>query len=229
MPGATPGPIESTTPPADTYVDGVRAALPVAIAVGLFGVSFGVLARGAGFGPVAPVLMSMTTFGGSAQFAAVAVLAAGGSAITAAAAAVMLNARYLPIGITISHLLPGGPLQRLLLAQLVVDENWALAHRPRGLDGRVLLGAGAALYASWVIGTIIGVLAGAVIGNPARLGLDAAFPALFLALLVRQLRSRRKLAAAFLGAAVSLALTPFAPPGVPVLAAGLACLVGLLP
>ena len=113
-------------------------------------------------------------------------------------------------------------------SQLIVDESWALSARPDGsFDRRILLGAGLALYVAWVLGTIVGVLGGGVLGDPGRLGLDAAFPALFLALLVGQLRSRRAVAAAVAGGAIALALLPFAPPGVPLVAAVAGCLVGL--
>jgi predicted branched-subunit amino acid permease len=78
-----------------------------------------------------------------------------------------------------------------------------------------------------VLGTVVGVTFGDVIGDPDRLGLDAAFPALFLALLVPQLTSRRAVEAAVLGAAIALALTPFTPAGVPIIAASAACLLGL--
>ena len=88
-------------------------------------------------------------------------------------------------------------------------------------------GAGLILYAAWVLGTILGVAFGDVIGDPANWGLDAAFPALFLALLVPQLKDRKTLEAALLGAAIALALTPFVPAGVPIIAASAACLLGL--
>jgi len=94
-------------------------------------------------------------------------------------------------------------------------------------DPRILVGAGLTLYVSWVAGTAVGAVGGRVLGDPATLGLDAAFPALFLALLLPQLRNRRALLAAFLGAAIALALTPIAPAGVPIVAAAAACLLGV--
>lgn len=206
---------------------GVRAVGPFAIAVVGFGISFGVLARAAGTGWLAPIVMSATTFAGSAQFAAVSILGDGGTVAAAIAAALLLNARYGPIGVSVAPYLTGGAIIRLLHAQLVVDENWALAARDGGrYDRGILLGAGVTLYVGWVLGTAIGSLGGRALGNPATLGLDAAFPALFLALLVPQLKTRPKLQAAILGAAIALALTPFAPTGVPIVAASAACLLG---
>jgi predicted branched-subunit amino acid permease len=118
-------------------------------------------------------------------------------------------------------------VRRLLEAQLLVDESWALSSRGGRFDRRLLLGAGGVLYVGWNAGTAIGVLAGDSLADPASLGLDAAFPALFLALLAPLLRARPALTAALLGAGIALALTPITPAGVPVIAATAACLVGL--
>lgn len=216
--------------PERTHRDGIRASLPLAVAVFGFGLSFGVLARASGMGPVAPVVMSAVTFAGSAQFAAIQVLGVGGTVAAAVTAAVLLNARYGPIGVSVAPYLTGPWWSRLLRAQLVVDESWAIAAEGEGrFNHRVLLGSGLALYVAWVGGTILGVIFGDVIGDPARWGLDAAFPALFLALLVPQLRTRDARIVAVLGAAIALALTPFAPAGVPIIAASAACLLGLVP
>ncbi len=201
---------------------------PLAIAVLGFGISYGVLARAAGMGVLAPVVMSMATFAGSAQFAAASILDVGGTVAAAITAAVLLNARYAPIGVSVAPSLDGSWWSRFLHAQLVVDETWAVAAEGEGrFNPRVLVGAGITLYSAWVLGTVLGVTFGDVIGDPDRLGLDAAFPALFLALLVPQLTSRRAVAAAVLGATIALALTPFTPAGVPIIAASAACLLGL--
>lgn len=193
-----------------------------------FGVSFGVLARAEGFDAVATIVFSATTFAGSAQFATVSVLGDGGTVLAAILAAVLLNARYLAIGFSAAGALAGGKLARLIEAQLVVDETWALSNRGGGeFDRGILLGAGMMLFAAWNGGTAIGVLAGDALGDPESLGLDAAFPAVFLALLVAQLRSRDAVAAALAGAVIALVLVPFTPPGVPIIAAVAGCLVGL--
>ena len=208
--------------------EGARAALPLAVVIGGFGVSYGVLARSAGMGLVAPIVMSATTFAGSAQFAAASMLGVGGGIAAAVIAAVLLNSRYLPIGISVAPAFDGPFWKRLLRAQLLVDESWAIGHLGGGEYelGRIM-GAGAVIYMGWVGGSVLGAVAGDVIGDPNRLGLDAAFPALFLALLVPQLHSRRAVAAALAGAAIAVALVPFARAGVPIVAASAACLIGL--
>ena len=207
---------------------GAGRAAPIGIAVGVFGVSFGLLARTAGMGRVAPIVMSASTFAGSAQFAVVSILHAGGTVAAAVLAAVLLNVRYAPISISVADLFAGSaPVKRLVQSQLIVDESWAIAARGGGrFERSVLLGAGLLLYPCWVGGTALGVLGGGFLGDPERLGLDAAFPALFLALLLPQLDGRRTVAAALAAAALSLALVPVTPAGIPIVAASGACLLG---
>ena len=202
-------------------------AAPVALAVFVFAVSFGVLAITARIPGWAAVLMSALVFAGSAQFAALGVLTAGGGIVTAMLTGGLLNLRYIATGIAVARSLPGGPLQRALLGQLVVDESYAMAAgagEPGHPDRRTLLVTGASLYAVWVLGTLVGTLLGPVLGDPRRLGLDAAFPALFTALLWPMLSARHAVRCAIGGALVALVLAPFTPPGVPL--AG-AAVVGL--
>jgi 4-azaleucine resistance transporter AzlC len=207
---------------------GARAVLPLAVAVVAFGVSYGVLARAAGMGAVAPVVMSATTFAGSAQFAVASILDDAGGIAAAIAAAILLNARYAPMSIAAAPGFEGPRWRRLFTSQLIVDESWALAARPGGrFDVPFLIGAGLLMYPFWVGSTALGVLAGDLVGDPERLGLDAAFPALFLALLATQVRTRLALAAALAGGAIALALVPFSAAGIPIVAGAAACLLGL--
>jgi branched chain amino acid efflux pump len=200
---------------------------PLALAAASFGAAFGVLAQAAGMGTLAPIVMSATTFAGAAQFAAASVLDEGGSVLAAVGAAVLLNARYAAISLAVAPAFRGGRLRRLLESQLIVDESWAVAQVGGGrIERRVLVGAGLVLFPFWVGGTALGVLFGDVLGDPERFGLDAAFPALFLALLTFQLVSRRAVLAAVAGGVVALVLLPLTPPGVPVIAASAVVLAG---
>jgi 4-azaleucine resistance transporter AzlC len=211
----------------DTRIrDGVRAALPLALAPLLFGAAFGVLALDAGLGTVGAVVMSATTFAGSAQFAAATILEDGGGVAAAIVAAVLLNVRYVPQSIAVAPVFPGSRRRRFFEAQLIVDESWALSGRTGRFDHAILIGAGLLLYVTWVGGTALGTVVGDLL-DPEAIGLDAAFPALFLALLAPYLRSRRALATALVAAAITFALLPFAPPGVPIVAASVASLIGL--
>jgi predicted branched-subunit amino acid permease len=171
--------------------------------------------------------MSGTAFAGSAQFAAASILGSGGSVGAAIAAAVLLNGRYAPIGVSVAGVMPEPRWRRLLLAQLVIDESWALARKSNGtFDLGRLVGAGLLLYFAWLLSTAVGVFAATVMPDPKALGFDAAFPALFLALLWPQLRERRAAETAALGAAIAVITLPLTPLGVPIIAAAAACLVG---
>ena len=119
-------------------------------------------------------------------------------------------------------------MRRAVEGQAVIDASFVLADRGDGsFDRRLLLGATLPQALSWMGGTAIGVLAGDLVGDPRAWGLDAVFPAFYLALLIEELRHRRAALAAALGVAVTLALMPVAPPGVAVVAATVAALVGL--
>jgi predicted branched-subunit amino acid permease len=206
---------------------GIRAALPLVLPLFALAISFGVLARPV-MGPVAPVVMSAIVFGGAAQFAALSVLTSGGAAAAAIAAGLLMNARFLPMGFAIGSSLRGGAVARAAQGQTVVDASWALASRGDGtFDRGLLFGATLPQAVAWISGTALGVVGGSAIAHPERYGLDAIFPSFYLALLVGELRSRRAGAAAALGAAIALTLVPFAPGGIPVIAASAAALIGL--
>jgi predicted branched-subunit amino acid permease len=213
----------------DSLRAGIRAGIPFAIAAGALAISFGVLAEPV-VGGEATVVMSAFVFAGSAQFGSVALLGAGGGMAAAVTTAVLLNARYLPMGIALAPSLRGRWHRRAAYGEAMIDASWAMASRGGGrFDPDFLVGATIPSYPAWIVGTAIGVLAGDLVGDPADLGLDALFPAFFLALLLggELRRGRTAPIAAALGAAVALALTPLTPTGVPVVAASAAALLGL--
>jgi 4-azaleucine resistance transporter AzlC len=206
---------------------GFRAGVPFGLAGFLVSLSFGVLAREVGMSAVQAIAMSAIVFAGSAQFAALSIVASGGGLGAAVMAAALMNSRFLPMGIALGPSLPGGPVSRALQGQPVVDSSWALALGEGGrFDRHFLFGHSAAQYAGWLTGTLAGALLGDV-ADPRALGLDAVFPAFFVAIILAELRDRAGATAAALGAAIALALLSFTPPGVPVLAASLAAIIGL--
>jgi 4-azaleucine resistance transporter AzlC len=207
--------------------DGVRAALPLVLGPVLFGLTFGVLAEAAGMGVAPAVVMSATTFAGSAQFAAASVLEDGGTVFAAVLSAVLLNARYAGMSIAVASIFPGGRARRFLESQLIVDESWALSGRSGRFEWPILFGAGLFLYVLWVLSTALGSIVGDVLGDPNDLGLDAAFAALFLALARPYLHGRQALQAAALAGLITLVLLPIAPAGVPLVVAAIACLIGV--
>jgi len=167
-----------------SFREGASVAIPFAIASFLIGVSFGIVARPV-MGVAAPIVMSAVVFAGSSQFGALAVLAAGGGPFAAILAGVLLNARYAPMGVALAPSLRGGPLRRGAISLSMVDFSWAAAARDGGrFDVPFMVGASVPFFFTWVGGTALGVFAGELLGDPDRLGLDAMFPAFFLALLL---------------------------------------------
>jgi 4-azaleucine resistance transporter AzlC len=206
---------------------GLRAGMPYATAGCLLSFSFGVAARPV-IGALATVVMSVIVFAGASQFAALAVLVAGGGPIPAVLAAILLNLRFVPMGIALAPSLTHSPLGRAIRAQAIVDASWALARRDGGrYDLRFMYGATVVQYLSWVAGTVVGVVLGPVLGDTKALGLDVIFPAFFLALLASELGRPHARAVAALGAAIAIVLTPLVPAGIPIVAASAAMIIGL--
>lgn len=213
----------------DSFRRGVALGLPYAAVGFLLSASFGVLATQAGFTPLQAVLTSALVFAGSAQFTALSVVAAGGGLPAAVSAAAMMHGRFLAMGVALAPSLPGGPLRRAVQGQAVVDASWAMASRGDGsFDRRLLFGATAPQYLTWLGGTVLGAYGGGLLGDTERWGLDAIYPTFFLALLITEVRrggSARRVAVA--GAVIAVGLVPLAPPGVPILVAAVAALLGL--
>jgi len=222
---------ELVAPPRDdpplSYGAGIRAGLPFVLPALAIGMSFGVLAEPV-MGAWAAIAMSILVFAGAAQFASVSILAVGGSLASAVSAGLLINTRFLPMGLAVAPALEGGPLRRAAEAQTMVDASWAIANRGDGtFDRRLMMGATIPQAAGWWIGTAIGAFGGALLGDPEALGLDAIFPAFYLALLAEEMHDRSMFASAFLGGAIALVLIPFTPPGIPVVAAAFAALLGV--
>jgi len=205
-------------------------AAGIGIAVGVYGVSFGVLAVAAGMSAAQACVMSMLVFTGASQFAFVGVLAAGGGALAAIGPAVVLAVRNAAYGLSLAPILPRRLRLRALLAQLVIDESTAMARAEDdpAAARRAFIATGVSVWLCWTVGTLAGALVGGGLGDPRAFGLDAMFPAAFLALLAPQLRRPGAPAAAAAGAAIALSLLPFAPAGVPVVAALVSVGPGLL-
>jgi 4-azaleucine resistance transporter AzlC len=206
-----------------------RDTLAMAGAITVIGVSFGAIAVAGGLDWWMPTALSVLVFAGGSQFMLVGVVAAGGGLLSAVAGALVLNARHLPFGLAVGDIMGRGTLARLVGAHILIDESvaFAMAQKEPTRARAVFWFLGVMAFLVWNIGTILGVAAGQVIGDPDAWGLDAAFPAGLLALVLPSLRNARTRNAALLGAAVALAATPFLPAGAPVLLAlvGLAVLI----
>lgn len=208
--------------------DPVRDGLLIAVAVGIVGVTFGVLARSAGLSTAKTCAMSLLVFTGASQFAVVGVLASGGSALAGFGAAVLLAARNTLYGPVVARSLGDPRWRRWLLAHFVIDESagMAAAQRDPAAARRGFLATGIGVFVCWNLGTLLGALGGDVVGDPNRFGLDAAFPACFLALLAPHLRRRPGRASAAAAVGIALVAVPFVPVGVPILLAALGIVAG---
>lgn len=202
----------------------LRDALSIGVATGVYAVSFGVLSVAAGFSVAQTCVMSLVAFTGASQFTFVSVMGLGGSAVAALAPAFLLGARNGIYGLSLGSILRPNRWRRLLDAHLVIDESTAMAHAQREPADRrrAFVLTAAAIFICWNVGTVAGAVAGGILVAPQTLGLDAIFPAVFLALLVPQLRTPDTMGAAIAGALIAILLLPEAPPGVPVVGSVLA-------
>ncbi|MGP3948012.1 AzlC family ABC transporter permease [Streptomyces sp. 7N604] len=204
----------------------LRDVALVCLADGVIGLSFGAIAVAGGLPVWLPVVMSLVVFAGAAQFSAVGILLAGGGPVAAVAAALPLNTRVVPFSLAVADVLGKGRSGRFFGAHLITDETaaFALAQPDPARRKAAFWISGLGLFVTWNVCVLAGALAGKAVGDTGAFGLDAAYPAVLLALVLPTLREAGTRRAALLGAAVALAATPVLPPGLPVLLA----LAGLL-
>jgi 4-azaleucine resistance transporter AzlC len=209
----------------------LKAAIGIGLYAMAFGTSFGAISVGSGLSLAQTMVLSLIMFTGASQFAFVGVAASGGSPIAAIPAALLLGVRNAFYGVPISEILHPHGLARLWTAHFVIDETTAMAisqATPRA-KRYAFWATGLILFSLWQLGSMAGALVGRAV-NPADIGLDAAAPAVFLALLWPMLRRPEARWVALGGALVALALIPMTPPGIPVLASAIVALAGgLLP
>lgn len=208
----------------------VTASLTLSLAIGVFGVSFGVGAVSAGASVAQACAMSLLVFTGASQLSAVSVIGAGGSTASALGGALVLAARNGVYALTMGRRVRGSFGTRLVAAQLTIDESTAMSmaqQDPRAQRIAFWI-TGVCVYVFWNLATLIGALIGSAV-DPVTFGLDAAFPAAYVAMVWPQLRTPRGRRAGLIGSVVCLALVPVLPVGVPILCAALAVLVGVPP
>ncbi|MGS0686876.1 AzlC family ABC transporter permease [Nakamurella sp. GG22] len=210
----------------------IRDAMGVGIATGAYAISFGAISLAAGLSFWQTMALSLLMFTGASQFGLIGVIAGGGAPLAGAATAIMLGARNALYGLRLSEFLRVTGGRRLLTAQFVLDESTAMSIG-RDSERAARLGfyaTGIGVYVFWNLGTAVGALGASWLSDPRVLGLDAAVPAAFLALLAPRLRGREAWAIALAAALVALVAVPFVPVGFPVLIAALVGVVaGLIP
>ena len=194
-----------------------RDGLVLAVACGLIGLPYGVLADSAGLTMAQAVTLSVFTFAGSSQFAYVSVISGGGNPATAVGGALLLAARNALYGPVVTPVLRGGAFRRAVAAQFLTD-----AQDEPNTARDAFWFTGLAIMSLWVAGTVAGVLLGGNLEDPGAWGLDAAFPAAFVALLVPHVGTRAGKVTALVGAVIALVSVPITPAGAPILMAALA-------
>lgn len=206
----------------------LSAVVTMSAAVAVIGFVFGVGAVSAGATVLQACVMSLLVFTGASQFSAVSVVASGGTTGAALGGAMVLAARNTVYGLAMSRYIGGSLPRRLVAAQFTIDETTAMAMAQERVEEKryAFWATGVTLYLCWNLGGLIGAVVGGSI-DPETYGLDVAFPAAYVAMVLPHLRHRRGLIAGVLGAAICVVLVPFTPVGVPILCAAAAILIGL--
>lgn len=207
----------------------IRNSLSVSITVGAYGIAFGAASVAAGFSILQTCLLSLLTFSGASQFALVGVMGAGGTAISAIATAALLGFRNGLYGLRMSPLLKAKGAKRFLAAHVTIDESTGVALSQESLGENAMRSGfwltGIGVFVFWNLFTFVGALGAQAMGNPAVWGLDAAVPAAFLGLVWPRLTSLSDRLLSIAAMALALALTPFLPAGLPIIATAFLALV----
>ncbi len=211
----------------------VRDGIIIGFTTGLIGVVFGVLSRASGLDIAKTCVMSLLVFTGASQFTLVSLHAGGAVGIAALGPTILLSARNALYGPVVAKWFPKStlsPIRRGVAAQLVIDESTGIgAAQSTTTEARLgFWSAGLGVYVLWNVGTLIGAVFGDIVGDTSRLGLDAAFPASFVALLAPHLASRPGRVAALCAGAIALAVTPVVPTGIPIMCAFAGALVAAM-
>lgn len=219
MISSVPTPAPAPDPAARSAV--VRQGVSVAIATGLYGVSFGALAVASGLSVLQSCLLSLLLFSGGSQFALIGILGGGGTAGAAVAASSLLALRNALYGLQLAPTMRASGWRQLLVAQVTIDESTAVAvtQSDRSLRRLGFWVTGIGIYLGWNLMTLVGAVAGNALGDPKQYGLDAAASAAFIGLLWPRLRAREPVAIAIVAGVVTTVLVPVVPQGLPVLAA----------
>ncbi|UJW36694.1 AzlC family ABC transporter permease [Saccharothrix sp. AJ9571] len=201
--------------------DLMRDIALVCLADGIVGLSYGAIAVSSGFEVWVPMLLSVVVFAGASQFLFIGLVASGGNPIAAVVAGLLVNARHIPFGFAVGDVFGKGWGRRLLGSHLMLDETvaFALAQEDRRRRRAAYWACGISLFVVWNASVVAGAFAGTAISDTGAFGLDAAFPAVLLALVLPSLKDRGVRNAALAGAVLAVAATPFLPAGLPVLLA----------
>lgn len=197
--------------------------IQVALAVSLYGISFGALSVALGFSVWQTMVLSLLMFSGASQFAFIGIIGTGGVAAAGAAiaSAGLLGVRNGLYSLRMSPIIGPGFWKRALAGQITVDESTAVAVAQTDQESsrHGFWATAIALYIGWNLATLLGALAGDALGDVRTWGLDAVAAAAFLGLLWPRLTALEPIAVAIGAAAITVVLIPAVPAGIPVLAA----------
>jgi 4-azaleucine resistance transporter AzlC len=194
---------------------GMRQTLPLAVSAFVVGGVFGVLARQAGLGLAESSLMSALVFAGASQFVALGLWTGSLPVFTIVLTTLVVNLRHLLLGAALRpHFARLAPLKTYGSIFFLVDESWALTIREFASgkrDAAFLLGSGLLMFVAWVGGTVAGQLVGATLPPDIRIGLDFAFTAVFLALIVGMWKGKMSLVPWVVAAGVAVVAAHWLP------------------
>ncbi|WP_010628930.1 MULTISPECIES: AzlC family ABC transporter permease [Halomonadaceae] len=205
---------------------GLVMMMPVATFTVAFGLAFGVAAVHHGLANWEALLLSTLVFSAPSQFAALDMWHSPMPLLALATVTVAIHTRHMLMSAALyPWLQPLGRGRQFALVVLMSDSNWAMAlgqyHRGERNLG-ILLGSGIALWAAWILGTLVGVAFGGGIAQPERFGLDVIMLCFFLMMLFGG-RPRLVMAMPWLAAAIAaLAAYRWLPPYLHVMVGGLA-------
>lgn len=197
----------------ETIRSGFMEALPLAIAIAAYGVSYGVLATQANFNLISAVAMSLLVFSGSVQMVAVAMVTTGASLASVLFTSVLLNLRNLLYGAALAEGLTPAKKWKWLLAFGVSDEPFVLGisrFKKYGPDPFYFGTVTGTFYVTWVCSSLVGAFIGNQI-DPQQWGLDLAFPITFIALLIPSLTKKPIIATALTAIVIAVGLEYFMP------------------
>lgn len=196
----------------------LKSILLVCFAVGIVGMSYGSLAVAYGFPVWVPFVLSIFVLAGASEFMFIGIVASGGNPLAAAMAGLLVNARHVPFGVTVSDLI-GSRASSFLGCHIMNDESVVFGLSQPTPEQRKaaywLCGLGVAII--WPLSTLLGTFIGKLIPPAESIGLDAVFPSILLALVIPALKNGTTRIRALCGAGLSLATVTFAPIGLPIL------------
>ena len=204
-----------------------RDSLSLSFAVGVYGAAFGAASVAAHFSVLQTCAISLLTFSGASQFAAVGVVGAGGGALSAIATGALLGTRNGLYAVRMAPLLRVKGFKRIVAAQVTIDESTGIALAQKNED-EARIGfwwTGFGVFIFWNLFTLLGALSAGLLKDPAAYGLDALVPAAFVGLVWPRLSGRKSYVLAALAFICALSLAPFVPAGVPIISTSLLAIV----